>query len=108
MCHLGVTLVLNKEKGVQETEGGRNELYKTSHVCELPRLPAIQFHSSGLTLASIYSLCSTGLSSRGDSEKIFDESDYMSWFPWNSPSLCQDQIQILVSPSVTKMSWFVR
>lgn len=33
MCHLGVTLVLNKEKGVQETEGGRDELCKTSHVC---------------------------------------------------------------------------
>ena len=33
MYHLGVTLVLNKEKGVQETEGGRDELYKASHVC---------------------------------------------------------------------------
>lgn len=33
MCHLGVTLLLNKEKGVQETGRGRDELYETSHVC---------------------------------------------------------------------------
>lgn len=33
MCHLGVTLVLNKEKGVQDTQEGKDELYEISHVC---------------------------------------------------------------------------
>lgn len=70
MCHLGVTLVLNKEKGMHEMEEGmsciRLAMFANYHVCE-PFNCTPQYD-----LASIRSLCYTGLSGRGDSEKVDD------------------------------------
>lgn len=62
--------MLNKEKGVQEMVEGMSCIRLAVLLTTKSASPSIPLLSFDLT--SIHSLCSTGLSGRGDSEKVDD------------------------------------